>query len=133
MSVIFLGKSNVIDAILFVFGYQAKQLRLNKVSELIHHSEAFPDLEEAKVTVNFHDITLKGDLYEPVPGTDFTLSRVALKKNTSKYYINGKVAKREEVVTALKARGLDLDNNRFLILQVLFACSSTSNVVLRVK
>ena len=35
------GKSNVIDAMLFVFGKRAKKLRLNKVSELIHRSEAY--------------------------------------------------------------------------------------------
>jgi DNA repair ATPase RecN len=34
------GKSNVIDAMLFVFGKRAKKLRLNKVSELIHQSDA---------------------------------------------------------------------------------------------
>ena len=50
------GKSNVMDGILFVFGKQAKQLRLNKVSELIHHSEQFPNLEYAKVTVTFCDV-----------------------------------------------------------------------------
>jgi structural maintenance of chromosome 4 len=49
------GKSNVIDAILFVFGKHAKALRLNKVNELIHKSEQFPDLDSAKVTVNFYD------------------------------------------------------------------------------
>lgn len=53
------GKSNVIDAILFVFGKQAKALRLNKVSELIHRSEQFPDLDSAKVTVNFYDTIYK--------------------------------------------------------------------------
>lgn len=58
------GKSNVIDAILFVFGKQAKALRLNKVSELIHRSEQFPDLEAAKVTVNFYDTIYKVVTYD---------------------------------------------------------------------
>ncbi|RIA86021.1 hypothetical protein C1645_697285, partial [Glomus cerebriforme] len=31
------GKSNVIGAILFVFGYQANKMRQAKLSELIHH------------------------------------------------------------------------------------------------
>jgi structural maintenance of chromosome 4 len=30
------GKSNFIDAVLFVFGKKAKNLRLNKLNELIH-------------------------------------------------------------------------------------------------
>jgi len=111
------GKSNVIDAILFVFGKQAKQLRLNRVSELIHNSENYSDLDSAKVTVNFHDVIPKDDGYEVVPDSEFSLSRVAYKNNTSAYFINNKKAKREEVVTRLKERGIDLDNNRFLILQ----------------
>jgi len=111
------GKSNVIDAILFVFGKQAKTLRLNKVSQLIHNSEQFPDLTYAKVTVNFYDTILEGEEYVAVEGSDFSLARSALKNNSSKYYIDDKSVKREEVVSLLKKRGVDLDNNRFLILQ----------------
>ena len=50
------GKSNVIDAMLFVFGKRAKKLRLNKVSELIHRSDTYPNLEHARVSVHFVDI-----------------------------------------------------------------------------
>lgn len=50
------GKSNVIDAMLFVFGKRAKKLRLNKVSELIHRSDTYPNLEYARVSVHFVDI-----------------------------------------------------------------------------
>lgn len=50
------GKSNVIDAMLFVFGKRAKKLRLNKVSELIHRSDTFPNLDFARVSVHFVDI-----------------------------------------------------------------------------
>jgi structural maintenance of chromosome 4 len=41
---------------LFVFGKRAKQLRLNKVSELIHNSTHHRDLEMAKVSVFFQEI-----------------------------------------------------------------------------
>lgn len=50
------GKSNVIDAMLFVFGKRAKKLRLNKVSELIHRSDTYPNLDYARVSVHFVDI-----------------------------------------------------------------------------
>lgn len=75
------GKSNVIDAMLFVFGKRAKQvcppdclspqssvqqtiycgaaavqLRLNKVSELIHNSTNHKNLPMAKVFVYFQEI-----------------------------------------------------------------------------
>jgi len=50
------GKSNVIDAMLFVFGFKAKKMRQGKLSELIHHSATFPDLDTASVAVHFVDI-----------------------------------------------------------------------------
>ena len=47
------GKSNVIDAMLFVFGFPARNMRQTSITDLIHKSEAFPDLQWAKVTVHF--------------------------------------------------------------------------------
>lgn len=40
------------------------------------------------------------------------------RNNTSDYYINKKKVNVKEVTTLLKEKGIDLDNNRFLILQV---------------
>ncbi|CRK87003.1 CLUMA_CG000927, isoform A, partial [Clunio marinus] len=37
------GKSNVIDSMLFVFGYRAQQIRSKKLSVLIHNSMQFPN------------------------------------------------------------------------------------------
>ena len=50
------GKSNVIDSMLFVFGYRANKIRLKKISHLIHNSENFPDLRTCKVRVFFQVI-----------------------------------------------------------------------------
>lgn len=50
------GKSNVIDAMLFVFGKKAKKLRLNKLGELIHRSDTYPNLDFCRVSVHFVDI-----------------------------------------------------------------------------
>ena len=47
------GKSNTIESLLFVFGKRAKQMRLNKLSELIHRSAKHPDCEKAEVQVTF--------------------------------------------------------------------------------
>ena len=58
--------------------------------------------------------------YEVVPGTQFTISRTAHANNTSNYYLGDKKSSYGEVVDLLKGRGIDLDNNRFLILQVRF-------------
>ena len=40
------GKSNVIDSMLFVFGYRANKIRNKKVSGLIHKSEQHPDVRQ---------------------------------------------------------------------------------------
>jgi len=116
------GKSNVIDAMLFVFGKRAKKLRLNKVSELIHSSDAFKNnpLTYAKVSVYFNDIIDTGDGdddYEVVPNSEIIVSRTALRNNSSSYRLNGKNCKFKDVATYLDSKGVNLDNNRFLILQ----------------
>lgn len=57
------------------------------------------------------------DAYEVVPGSTLVVARTAYRNNSSKYTINGKTATYGEVQTLLKARGIDLDHKRFLILQ----------------
>lgn len=118
------GKSNVIDAMLFVFGKRAKKLRLNKVSELIHNSTAHPDCEFAKVTVYFQNIIDReyvneddDEGFDVVPGSLLEVSRVADRNNKSDYYVDGKKKSFSEVADLLQTRGIDLHNNRFLILQ----------------
>ncbi|XP_004293216.1 PREDICTED: structural maintenance of chromosomes protein 4-like [Fragaria vesca subsp. vesca] len=112
------GKSNVIDAMLFVFGKRAKQMRLNKVSELIHNSTNHQNLDSAGVSVHFQEIIdLDDGEFEVVPGSDFVITRIAYRDNTSKYYINERASNFTEVTKKLKGKGVDLDNNRFLILQ----------------
>eukprot|EP01138_Halocafeteria_seosinensis_P014156 gb/GECG01014454.1/.p1 GENE.gb/GECG01014454.1/~~gb/GECG01014454.1/.p1 ORF type:complete len:355 (+),score=75.54 gb/GECG01014454.1/:1-1065(+) len=112
------GKSNTIDALLFVFGKRASKLRLKKVSELIHKSSDYPDVESATVDVHFREVEDKEDgSHEVIPNTDLIVSRTAFKNNTSKYYINGTGSSFTEVTALLREKGIDLDNNRFLILQ----------------
>ena len=114
------GKSNVIDAMLFVFGKRAKKLRLNKVSELIHKSSNYPNLQYATVKVNFQmiiDDENDLDKYEIIPGSSFTVTRTAFKDNSSKYTLDGKNMTFTQVGKILRDYGIDLDNNRFLILQ----------------
>jgi len=114
------GKSNTIDALLFVFGKRAKKMRLNKVSELIHCSGAMPNLNSARVEVTFQDIRDTGEGpedYEIIEGSTLTVAREAFKNNSSKYYLDGKTSNFSEVTQLLKKRGVDLEHNRFLILQ----------------
>lgn len=116
------GKSNVIDAMLFVFGKRAKKLRLNKVSELIHNSAAFKDspLQYARVSVYFQEIIDTGDGdqdYRVVPNSEIVVTRIAKRDNSSQYKLDGKNCSFRQVATYLNSKGIDLDNNRFLILQ----------------
>jgi structural maintenance of chromosome 4 len=116
------GKSNVIDAMLFVFGKRASKLRLKKVSELIHKSDAVRQNPPtfARVSVFFQDIIDTGpgdDDYTVVPGTDVVVTRIARMDNSSTYKIDGKACQFKDVASYLESKGIDLDNNRFLILQ----------------
>uniref|UniRef100_A0A673GJX3 Structural maintenance of chromosomes protein 4 n=1 Tax=Sinocyclocheilus rhinocerous TaxID=307959 RepID=A0A673GJX3_9TELE len=112
------GKSNVIDSMLFVFGYRAQKIRSKKLSVLIHSSDAHPDVQSCTVEVHFQKIIDKeGDDYDVIPNSSFYVSRTAAKDNSSSYHINGRKATFKDVGTLLRSHGIDLDHNRFLILQ----------------
>lgn len=112
------GKSNVIDSMLFVFGYRAQKIRSKKLSVLIHSSDKHKDVQSCTVEVHFQKIIDKeGDDYEVIPNSKFYVSRTANKDNSSYYHINGRKATFKEVGTLLRSHGIDLDHNRFLILQ----------------
>jgi hypothetical protein len=44
------------SALLFVFGYLATKMRQAKLSELIHNSARYPDLQDCSVEVHFREI-----------------------------------------------------------------------------
>ncbi|KAA0200463.1 hypothetical protein HAZT_HAZT006975 [Hyalella azteca] len=112
------GKSNVIDGMLFVFGYRAQKTRSKKISNLIHNSEAHPNVESCSVAVHFEKIIdISDDEFEVVPDTKFVVSRTVFKDNSSFYQINGKRCQFKVVAKLLRKEGIDLDHNRFLILQ----------------
>ena len=50
------GKSNVIDSMLFVFGYRARKIRSKKISVLIHNSDKYRDVQSCTVAVHFQYI-----------------------------------------------------------------------------
>ena len=79
----------------------------------------YPSLEVARVAVHFYRVFDKHDgSCEVIPGSAFSISRDAFKSNTSRYFIDDKPSNFTEVTTLLRDYGVDLDNNRFLILQV---------------
>lgn len=87
------GKSNTIDALQWVFGHNAKKIRLKKSSDLIHNSTALPDCKTATVTVEFHDIIEVPDAeidpvhapkgYQVVADSKFSITRKAYKSNAT--------------------------------------------------
>ncbi|EPQ25894.1 uncharacterized protein PFL1_06567 [Pseudozyma flocculosa PF-1] len=112
------GKSNVIDSLLFVFGWRANKMRQGKLSELIHNSAGRENLPNCSVEVWFREIVdLPGEAYKVVPNSKLVVSRTAFRNNASQYSINGRKSTFTEVTTLLKGRGIDLDHKRFLILQ----------------
>ena len=112
------GKSNVIDSLLFVFGFRASKMRQGKISALIHNSAQHSDLDFCEVEVHFQEIIdLPAGKHEVVPDTTMIVSRKAFKNNSSNYYLNGRTTNFTAVTTLLKDKGIDLDHKRFLILQ----------------
>ncbi|ETN45332.1 uncharacterized protein HMPREF1541_09163 [Cyphellophora europaea CBS 101466] len=112
------GKSNVIDSLLFVFGFRASKMRQGKISALIHNSAMHPNLDHCEVEVHFQEIIdHPGGKHEVVPDTTMVVSRKAFKNNSSNYYLNGRTTNFTSVTTLLKEKGIDLDHKRFLILQ----------------
>jgi len=112
------GKSNVIDSLLFVFGFRASKMRQGKISALIHNSAQYPDLPFCEVEVHFEQVLdLPEGGHEVVKDSQLIISRRAFKNNSSKYYMNKKETNFTAVTAFLRDRGIDLDHKRFLILQ----------------
>lgn len=112
------GKSNVIDSLLFVFGFRASKMRQGKISALIHNSAQYPNLPFCEVEVHFEQVLdLPDGGHEVIPDSHLVISRRAFKNNSSKYYMNNKETNFTTVTTFLRDRGIDLDHKRFLILQ----------------
>ncbi|XP_013138419.1 PREDICTED: structural maintenance of chromosomes protein 4 [Papilio polytes] len=112
------GKSNVIDSMLFVFGYRATKIRSKKISVLIHSSNKFSNISSASVAVHFCQIIDgEGEDFTVVPNSEIVVSRTAFKDNSSHYTLNGRRVQFKEVAKMLRSHGIDLDHNRFLILQ----------------
>ena len=95
------------------------------MSELIHSSDAYTGpnaLEYARVNVHFAEITDNttsddDDSYTILPSSEIIISRIARRDNSSNYMMNNKNATFKKVSEYLDSKGIDLDNNRFLILQ----------------
>ena len=129
--------------------------RSKKLSVLIHNSTSHTNVPWCRVAVHFQEIIDKGgEDFEVVPNSQFCVSRwvilltsvislpnndimlllrTANKDNSSFYSLNGKRAQYKEVAKLLRDKGIDLDHNRFLILQVNLAqyfCFTINRIIL---
>ncbi|UMM23388.1 hypothetical protein L5515_004132 [Caenorhabditis briggsae] len=110
------GKSNLIDSLLFVFGFRASKIRSAKVANLIHKSNG-RNPDSCTVTIHFQRINDVPGHYEIVKDSGFQISRTAYKNSSSSYAINGRAASRADVEAHLRQADIDIEHNRFLILQ----------------
>lgn len=102
------GKSNLLEALIFAFGKRANTMRSKRIEDLIHKSDTRKDLDFASVSVHF----------TPVGGGKGTiLERVVLQSGASHYKLDGKKENMDAVVRRLKSLGVDIERNRFMILQ----------------
>lgn len=99
------GKSNIIDAVLFVFGFKSAKLRQDSLAALIHRS-AFAKPEQATVTVTFRE-----------DNVITSVSRSVLKSGHSSYRLNGERIGWTELREQLISKRIDLNKNLFIILQ----------------
>lgn len=79
------GKSNVIDSLLFVFGYRASKIRSKKISVLIHSSKGNENLQSCTVCVNFQKIIDRVSFYH---SWDCAYHNYAAASNLIKNYCN---------------------------------------------
>lgn len=55
--------------------------------------------------------------FDVIPGSEMEVMREATSQNQSTYYLDGKKTNFKELGVLLRNKGIDLDHNRFLILQ----------------
>ncbi|CAI2349315.1 unnamed protein product [Caenorhabditis sp. 36 PRJEB53466] len=109
------GKSNVIDSLLFVFGFRGSKIRTKKLTSLINSELG---CNECRVIINFLYIQdIDEDKYRVIPKSAFKVGRTVHKDGTTFYEIDGKVVPQRDVTDFLQRAGIDLTHNRFLILQ----------------
>lgn len=109
----------MIDSMLFVFGYRSNKIRCKKLSSMIHSSKKYPNVNGCRVAVHFAQIEDNDDgTYRVIDNSEFVIAREAFRNNSSFYTINDRRVQFKEVAALLKRHSVDLDHNRFLILQV---------------
>ncbi|KAK6089985.1 hypothetical protein P3W45_001031 [Vairimorpha bombi] len=94
------GKSNIIDSILFVLGFRAKKMRHTQLTDLI-----------------YNDGTKEKSCFVELTFNKFKIKREINVNKSTKYYCDGKEISNSDLITKMMEEGVDMEHNRFLILQ----------------
>lgn len=76
---------------LFIFGFSASWMRLNKLQQLIHNSSSSNNITSAAVEVHFKKVIDNNDgTITQIPDSSFFIRRTVNSSSVSKYFIDGK-------------------------------------------
>ena len=111
------GKSNLIDALLFVFGYNSHMMRQDRNLSLISH---ISNANTGYVEIVFH-ITPKTHPEEKFTyiseKTKRVMRRTIMPDGSTLFQVDNEVINSKDAKAYLFDLGIDLHHNRFLILQ----------------
>ncbi|ADM11826.2 chromosome segregation ATPase [Encephalitozoon intestinalis ATCC 50506] len=94
------GKSNIIDSILFVLGFRARRMRHSSMAGLIYSGDGNQDMCYVELGFN-----------------KFQIRREVSLAGRTRYFVDGEEVPCTMVESLLKSEGVDMEHNRFLILQ----------------
>lgn len=108
------GKSNIFDAIRFVFGDQFGAMRVEDKSRLIF-DQGNAQYIQASVTITLDN----SDGRLPLEGTAVTVGRtVGLKKD--EFFLGGKTVKKNDIQSILESAGFSRSNPYYIVAQARF-------------
>ncbi|KAF8823089.1 RecF/RecN/SMC N terminal domain-containing protein, partial [Cardiosporidium cionae] len=112
------GKSNILDALCFVFGIKnLQQMRVNRKDEFVY-KQGKAGIDKASVSVKFNNSAKPSPL--PPPYTELqelTITRQIVIGGRERYLINSHNKEGKVVEALLHAVNLNVNNPHFLVLQ----------------
>lgn len=125
LSLISLGKSNLLDAISFVLGVKTGALRGQQLFDLIYNHESDENIGGGGGEEKKHDVDRKGKLnawvelvYFDSVGTEYHFRRSITHAGTSSYSVNDTKINHEQYILQLNKMGINIQAKNFLVFQV---------------
>jgi chromosome segregation ATPase len=102
------GKSNILDAITFAFGDVSKNLRVDRLKDLIHFSSSDESKTSCAVCVR---------LTFPSEDKVYEFERRLRRSGGNEYFIDGEKRNKQEYIEFLEGRGIFAKHDNFVIRQ----------------